>query len=450
MCEKYDLCINKARVIDAETSTDEILNIGIVNNKIAAVTKEKLCATNYINADGCVACAGFIDIHTHEDTINTQGIGSDLPIQTSKSALMTGCTTIVTGNCGLSNFPISEYYNGIKKANVPINCYSCIGNVALRHLVGLDNYTAASDDQIKKMKTLADKSLEEGAIGISFGLQYAPGTSFDELVALFSVAAARNKYVCVHMRYDYPEKAIETVTEVVMAAEQTNASLQISHIAANVYGDSNIQKVAEIIKNSKANISADVYPYNVWATSIKSAVFDDGFENFNFDVTDLEILSGDLAGQYCTDKLFNEFRSAGEDINVACHNAMPISDVIEAYKLPFVFVASDGQLEKVEDGAIKGHPRGSSSPAKFLHEFVREEKITSLNEAISKLTYLPAKKCNLKNKGSIKVGFDADITIFNFNEIEEVADFGENKCAIPPKGIKYVIVDGKIAYSNVE
>lgn len=72
-----------------------------------------MCASHYIHAEGCVICAGFIDIHTHEDTINTQGIGCDLPIQTAQSSLMTGCTTIVTGNCGLSNYPVSEYYNYI-------------------------------------------------------------------------------------------------------------------------------------------------------------------------------------------------------------------------------------------------------------------------------------------------------------------------------------------------
>lgn len=449
MTEKYDLCIRNARVIDSKTSIDEILNIGITKNKISIVTKSELCASHYVQADGCVACAGFIDIHTHEDTINTEGIGCDLPIQTAQSSLMTGCTTIVTGNCGLSNYPISEYYDKVKEANIKINCYTCIGNVTLRHLVGLNNYTAANEEQIEKMKKIAAKSLDEGAVGISFGLQYAPGTTFDELVALFSVAAQKNKYVCVHMRYDYPEKAVETVLEVVSAAEKTNVSLQISHLAANVYGADNILKVATIIENSKVNISADVYPYNVWATSIKSAVFDDGFENFNFSVNDVEILSGDLSGQFCTEELFDVLRATEEDTSVACHNAMPISDVKEAYKLPFVFVASDGQLKKGEDGIIKGHPRGSSSPAKFLHKFVREEKLMGLDEAITKLTYMAAQKCNFTNKGSIVPGFDADITIFNFDEIEEKSSFGENKCAIPPNGVKYVIVDGKIVYSSI-
>nr|WP_312578527.1 amidohydrolase family protein [Sedimentibacter sp.] len=449
MSEKYDLCIKNARVIDTKNFIDEILNIGITKNKISILTKGELCAFDYIQADGCVACAGFIDIHTHEDTIDTEGIGCDLPIQTAQSSLMTGCTTIVTGNCGLSNYPVSEYYNKVKEANIMINCYTCIGNVTLRHLVGLDNYTAAGKEQIEKMKNLASKSLDEGAVGISFGLQYAPGTTFEELLALFSVAAQKDKYVCVHMRYDFPERAVETVSEVVSAAERTNVSLQISHLAANVYGNDNIKKAAEIIKNSKANISADVYPYNVWATSIKSAVFDDGFKNFNFNVEDVEILSGDLSGQFCTEEIFNSLRSSEEDTSVACHNAMPISDVQEAYKLPFVFVASDGQLKRDENGIVKGHPRGSSTPAEFLHKFVREENLMSLNEAINKLTYMPAKKCNFINKGSIASGDDADITIFNFNEIEERANFGENKCAIPPNGIKYVIAGGKIVYATI-
>jgi N-acyl-D-amino-acid deacylase len=233
----------------------------------------------------------------------------------------------------------------------------------------------------------------------------------------------------------------------VSLAENTGAKLQISHLSANVYGDDNIKKAAHRIAASPADITCDVYPYNVWATSAQSAVFDDGFKNFNFDVTDLEILTGDYAGQYCTASLFEQLRMSQHDVMVACHNAMPIKDVEDAYRLPFVMVGSDGQMEKTPAGIVLGHPRGAGSPAKFLREFVREKRLFPLQEGIKKLTLLPADRCGFSSKGRLQVGCDADIVLFNYDTVAERAAFGPDLCAAPPDGIACVIVDGDIRYT---
>jgi N-acyl-D-amino-acid deacylase len=337
-----------------------------------------------------------------------------------------------------------QYYRAVRAHRLPTNCYTLIGNVTLREMVGLGRYDTASPEQVKKMEALCRRALEEGALGVSFGLQYAPGTALPEEEALFSLAAQYDRYVAVHMRYDFPTKALDAVEEVVTLAEKTGAKLQISHLPANVYGDDNIKKAAARILSSKADVSCDVYPYNVWATSIQSAVFDAGFDNFNFNVTDLELVNGEYAGQYCTPELFERLRTAEHDTVVACHNAMPIEDVEAAYRLPFAMVGSDAMMQQSPDGTINGHPRGAGSPAKFLREFVREKQLISLPDAIAKLTLLPANRCGLKTKGRLQPGCDADIVLFDYDAVRENAAFGPDVCAAAPDGFVLVMTDGEI------
>jgi N-acyl-D-amino-acid deacylase len=295
------------------------------------------------------------------------------------------------------------------------------------------------------MTDMALAALDEGAAGVSFGLQYAPGTSFVELLTLATAANEKGKFFAVHMRYDIPSKALEALKEVIAAAEITGAALQISHLAANVYGGNNIQAAAKLISESGADISADVSPYDTWATGIRSAVFDKGFGNFNFKVTDLEILSGPLAGQYCTPALFEELRRASQDTSVACHNAIPMGDIEAALKLPFVCLGSDAMVSLGPEGQKKGHPRLAGSPARFLREFVFEKKLFPLTEAIRKLTLIPANRLGLSRKGRIQAGLDADLTLFDPETITDTSGFGVDICARPPLGIKAVILGGKIA-----
>lgn len=442
----YDLSITAVRAIDPETGFDKIVNIGIKNRTIAAIGSECKPAEHTLNGEGLVAAPGFIDIHAHEDASTFKSTQPSLPVFTAQCALKTGYTTIVTGNCGMSNLSIEQYRQGVLEHDFPIHCHSLIGNVALRHLAGLENYDTATPDQISHMVFLCREAFEQGALGISFGLQYAPGTGFEEAAALCRVAASYDRYAAVHMRYDYPEKALDAVEEVVRLAKTTGVGVQISHLSANVYGKDNIKKAADMIAHSGLDISCDVYPYNVWATSVQSAVFDNGFGNFNFNVEDLEILTGDYAGQYCTDSLFRQLRTSQHDVMVACHNAMPIEDVKAAYRLPFAMVGSDGQIERTPFGVFLGHPRGAGSPAKFLREYVREYKLFDLSEGIKKLTLLPAQRCKLGRKGRLQIGCDADIVLFDDKRIAENAAFGPDVCAKPPDGIACVVVDGDIRY----
>lgn len=452
----FDLCIYNTRIMDPESGRDFFGAIAVQGEAIAAI--DDSCGTErpsfqaavVIDAKGMVTSPGFIDIHTHEDDISDKN-RLMLPQATAYTMLRTGVTTMITGNCGSSSISPKEYREAVTRGNYPINCYTLTGNATLRRQAGLGPYDPAGADQIETMCVCCRKAFEEGALGLSFGLQYDPATGYEEEEALCRVAAEYDRMVAIHMRYDYPEKVRETVEEVIKLSEATGARFQISHLAANVYGrgadgGSNVAWTDERIRGSKLDIACDMYPYNVWSTVLQSAVFDEGFDNFNFGVEDLEILNGEYAGQFCTQELFDRLRKEPDDIMVACHNAMPIKDVEAVYCLPYAMLGSDGQIEMTKEGHLKGHPRGAGSPAKFLREFVREKKLFPLMTGLAKLTCLPATRLKLSHKGRLAVGCDADLTVFDPDTIAERAGFGVDECGKAPEGIGYVIVGGQIRY----
>jgi N-acyl-D-amino-acid deacylase len=449
---EFDLVVSGARIMDPESGMEEVLNLGVKAGSIAALSREALKAAEEIDGRGLVLSPGFIDPHIHEESAEGEKAGEfRFPRQVAACAAATGNTTILGGNCGESNYPAGKYLSRLEKEALPINCFTLAGCTTLRRTLGIGDYDAASSSQILRMKDMALESMDEGALGVSFGLQYCPGTGFAEVLALCEAVRERGRFFAVHMRYDTPSRAVETVEEAISASRITGAALQISHYAANVYGVSsggnNLEITSRFIENSGADICADMYPYDTWATYIRSAVFDKGFEDFNFGVRDLEIISGPLAGQYCTPEIFAELRHASAETTVACHNAIPMKDLETVYRLPFVCLGSDAIMSIDAGGVKKSHPRAAGSPARFLREFVREKRCLSLMEGLRKLTLLPANRLGLGKKGRIREGSDADLCLFDPETITDRAGYGLETCALPPVGIKAVICGGRVVYS---
>ena len=441
----YDLCIYNAHIMDPASGTDCMGAVSVKDKKIACTGPGKQEAGIMIDAGGAVLSPGFLDIHAHEDDY-TDLSHALLPRQIAECAVKTGITTIVTGNCGMSSPDAAEYYRGVREAGIPISCYTLMGNVTLRRLTGVGCYDEASPEQIRAMCGLLEKALHDGAVGASFGLQYDPGTSYAEEVALCRVLKEHDRIACFHMRWDFPEKARESLSEMLRLSADTGVRMELSHIAANLYGKGVMEYAAKAIGESGGDISCDMYPCNAWATALESAVCDSGFDNFNISVEDVEILTGKYAGQYCTEELFRELRESRVSVRVACHNAMPMEDVERAYRLPYCMMGTDGQMRRTGDGHLNGHPRGAGSPARILGEFVREKKLFSLMEGLRKMTSLPAERFGLSGKGSLGVGKDADIVVFDSFTIEDRARFGVDVCGIPPAGIRLVAAGGEILF----
>ena len=449
--KNMDLVIQNGLVIDPETHLQQKMSIGIKDGRIVQLSKEKLQGNQVIEATGLIVAPGFIDLHAHEDSLSPTEGEKTLPLETAKALLHTGVTTMVGGNCGISAFSIKKQLEVVEQDQPPLNYYTLVGYITLRYLLNIGIYEQASEEQISQLKLMVDEALSQGALGVSFGLQYAPGIATREVIAISEIVKKHDKFIAVHMRYDYPQRALEAVQEMVKVAEITGVKIQISHLAANVYGGDNLKQALAIMEKcyqQGMDIKADMYPYDAWATSIKSAVFDEGVDNFNFTWEDIEILTGLYAEQRCTAELFGQLRKQKEDTSVVCHQAIPSEDLELALSHSLVCLGSDGQIRKDRSGNLQGHPRSAGSPARLIGKYVRGKKLLSLAEAISKLTLKPAERLNLPNKGRIQQGKDADITIFDFTEIREQSRYGDNVCVLPARGIAYVLVGGKVAYKN--
>jgi len=456
----YDLVINGGEVIDVESKTDDVINIGIERGVIKLLSHEKLKGSKEIDASRLIVTPGFIDLHTHEDSIKFSKLKDKdypLPIETSKVLLRTGVTTMIGGNCGFSAYPIEPYLDKITKNKLSINYGTLVGYCSLREIIGIDKYKNATKNQIEKLKNMVKKEMINRALGVSFGLEYSPGISTVEVIEISKIVKKFCKFIAVHMRYDYPQRALETVQEIIEIARETGVRVEISHLAANVYGKDNGKNVLEEVLllihealEEGLDIAADVYPYDTWGTSIKSTVFDEGWiKKYNFKYNDVEILTGSHNGERCSSELFDSLRAEDKDTIVACHNAIPIDDIRRAIQDPLIILISDGQMTRdAITGDLMGHPRSSGTPAKLLGDIIREKKWINLNEGISKLTLIPAKRLKLFNKGRLQEEKDADITIFNLENIIDESKFGKNVCASPPEGIEYVIINGNVAYEK--
>lgn len=410
-------------------------NIAIQDGIIKKVTKSELQADKIIDAEGKLISPGFIDIHMHEDKL----IDGEINIQIFNSMALMGVTTAVGGNCGIGTNNIHNYFDKLETEKTPVNYLGLVGHGALREEVGCtDNYSGASKAQIQKMQDLLRKELKTGALGISFGLEYIPGAKIQELIALSKIVGEYdNRFVSMHYRYD-AKRSLESVAEMIIIARDTPVKMQISHLGSCIaFGQAqeglNMLNAAHL---AGVDVMADCYPYNSFSTYIGSAVFDEGcFERWDVGYDSIKVCNGKYKGKRCNEEIFNYLRE-NEPNTLVIAFVMNEKEVSKILKHPLVMIASDGLIE---DGY--GHPRAAGTFPRVLGKYVREESQLDLVEAIGKMTSLPAERIGLKNRGRIKEGFKADITIFDPENVKDRSTYDQPLAA--PQGINNVIVSGK-------
>lgn len=312
----------------------------------------------------------------------------------------------------------------------------------LRYLESINNkYASANDEEIKRMKIKAEEYLNLGLLGISFGIRYIPGLNSAELMGISSACKKENKIVAAHIRDD-ADKVIPALEELLCIGEKLDLPIQVSHIGSMAaYGQMDeFLSLIDSYNIKSGNIGMDCYPYNAFSTGIGQTTYDDGFlKRYNISYDSIEISEGKYKGFRCTEKIFKELReTAPETITIG--HVMLGEEVDKAVSHPNVIIASDGLMNNYQ-----GHPRAAGTFPRLISKYVKDKKVLSLYQAIEKITHMPAKRFGI-NKGTLGIGADADIVIFNLDEIKDNASF--DNPALKPDGIKHVIINGKMALKD--
>ncbi len=433
----YDIVIKNGTIIEPRTEQQTRGNIGIKDGIIAKISREPMEGKEIIDATGNIVCPGFIDIHSH--------LNADL--YSVWLSVSQGITTCLSGNCGMSpNMPIGSFLDSLEETGYPINYATLVGHSwTLRDMVGIQDPNAtATPEQASQMVTIAAQALEEGAFGVSLGLEYAPGATVEEYMPLVELAAKYDKLVPIHIRTDALDFAVG-IREAIAMSEQTGARVQISHLAYQLGVHPEVTQMALVMIENAINkglpIMCDSGIYESFATFVNSAVFADGWNHrYACEISDLMISTGKYAGQRATPEILAYIR-ANEDETVGTAFVGVVPDLARAIKPPYVMMSTDAGLS---DKPGNGHPQDVGTFPRFFQKLVREQGVLSMMEAVKKSSYLPAIQMGIsQKKGWLGSGADADIVIFNPKTIRDNADYiGIGQPDARPTGIEYVIVNG--------
>ncbi len=436
-----DIVIKNGALVNFQDGNFEELNLGIKDGKIAALTKEVIKGRQEIDADKMIVAPGFIDIHMHEDPIVTEGNKRIVAEEITKLSAAMGVTTAIGGCCGTGMGDVAEYYKIIDNDGLSVNMGLYTGYSSLRQKIGIeDRYAPAKKDEIEKLKNLIRTDLAAGAIGLSFGIEYTPGSTTNEIIEVGKVVREfPGRSISVHCRHD-AGMGIEAIKEAIYLGWVTAVPVQISHLGSCTAFGMMEESLTIIEKAKQAGIDlmSDCYPYNAFSTSIGSAVFDEGcFERYKATFSNLLVLEGKYKGCHCTKDSFHYLREYEPETKVSAF-MMDDEEVAKAILHPDVLICSDGLFRNNQ-----GHPRGAGAFPRYLSHYVREKGMIPLLEALSKITIKPALRLGLRNKGQLDIGKDADIVIFNADEIKDTSTYQQP--AAPPLGIDYVLVNGVLA-----
>jgi N-acyl-D-aspartate/D-glutamate deacylase len=427
----YDTAIIGGRVIDPSTKLDAIRNVGVQGSRIVVVTQAGICGRRNINASGLVVSPGFIDQHAHAQDL----FATDLQARD-------GVTTSMELEAGV--FPVNEWYADRRNAR-HINYGGAVSHLRARTSVlgpRGGRYAAATKDQRAQIAALIRQGLDEGALGVGFMANENPGAADVELMEMFSVASHYKSIVYYHPRtFDYAG-----VSEAISWANREGVSLQLVHITSSSLRD--LPRTLELIQRARASgqdISVEMYPYTAASTNIGSPIFDPGWQGRlgGIDYGDLE---WPMTHERLTEASFQRYRASLPAEHVIIH-MLDEKLVALAMSFPGIMIASDS----IPYTNTAGHPRSAGTFSRFLGRYVRDAHVMPLADGIARITYFPARRlekvsAQMRWKGRLTVGADADVTIFDAGTIRDEATF-DNPTA-PSQGIRFVLVCGQVIVDN--
>jgi len=435
------ILIKNGRIIDPKNKIDSKLNIVLEKGKISKIIAEEEDADEVIDAANCIISPGFVDMHMHEDPYLREEGKFDIGI--FESMVKMGATTIIGGNCGVGPEDLKEYLDAVDNIGTPSNVGMLIPHESLRKFVDEnDKYKKIQDkNKLKSMKERAEFFLDEGCLGVSFGIRYIPGLENNELITISSSVKNRDKIIAAHIRDD-AKNVIKATEELLFIGKELGVKIQNSHIGSmGAYGQmEELLILMDLSRKNGLDLGFDCYPYSAFSTGIGETTYDEGFlDRYQIDYDKIEVAEGEFAGKRLNKKLFKKLRKEKPE-TITIGHVMKEKEVKMALSHPNTVIASDGFMHNKQ-----GHPRASGTFPRFLSRYVRDEKIVDLYTGLSKMTWMPAERLGI-DKGTLGIGKDADIVIFNLNELKDKATFKNPFEA--PEGIKYVIVNGEISVKN--
>jgi len=455
--------IVNARVADGTGKPLRKASVRIVGDHIVRIGNFKPEKNDRIlDAKGLVLAPGFIDIHNH----STDGLQTD-PL--AETQIAQGITSLVVGADGDSPWPILPWLDALRKNPAAVNVAAMVGHATIREQVmGQDFKRVATSAEMAQMAKLTEQAMQEGAIGLSSGLEYEVGSysNTDELV-LMSTAAARNHgFYMTHIR-DEGNKSFEALHEEIAIGERAHIPIEHSHIKVStvaVWGKApEYIRIIESARKRGVDFLADCYPYDAWASNIKVIMPDKQYENPQSVEKALADTGGpdtvtitefkphpeyeshtiaELAAQRGISpvQMYIQIIREGDAANTEAGvigKSMIESDIKAFYQQPWVMVASDG-------GIGSHHPRGAGTYPRVLGLYVREKHWLTLPEAIRKMTSLPAQRLGWKDRGVIREGAFADLVLFDPETVIDRSTFA--KPFELPSGIEKVFVNGELVW----
>jgi N-acyl-D-amino-acid deacylase len=482
----FDLVIRNARVVDGSGNPWFRADVGIREGRVAAVGNlTKAAADRVIDARDRVVAPGFIDVHTHiESTVEKLPRGDNY--------LMDGVTTVVTGNCGGSYADLEAAFAKLEQAGLGLNVASLIGhNTVRREVMGTAN-RFATPEEIARMQELVEKGMRAGAAGFSTGLIYIPGTysSSDEVVALAKAAAKYDGVYASHMR-DEGARVLEAIEEALRVGREAGMRVQLSHFKIDnrkLWGNS--EKSLALVEKARregVDVVVDQYPYDrsstnlgitlpSWALAdgsgkVKERLADPatrkkiakemeqklkslGHKNYSYAMVASCESDRSIEGKTISEiavmrgrkkKLKDEIETILEILAAGgaqmVYHSMGEMDVERIMRHPSTGIASDGGIR--EFGLGVPHPRSYGTNARVLSEFVRARGLLTLEDAVRKMTSLPARTFGFRDRGLVGEGYQADLVIFDPERVRDKATFQQPHQY--SEGLDFVLVNGTVA-----